>query len=161
MTNILKALKKTMDVEIIRGCNDVPLLSRWKILITPSFRLYLHNFHRSDEDRELHDHPWPFISFIISNGYVEVRPTAEARKAILARRNPGIVDESMQERKRYGAGSLLYRPAGWAHRIELVDGRPSWSLVLALKKTKSWGFFTDNGWIPWRQWTGAKICGDE
>src|SRR5204863_4145770 len=37
-------------------------------------KLMLNYFHRSDEDRELHDHPWQFWSFIILRGYIEHHP---------------------------------------------------------------------------------------
>ncbi|OLE52666.1 MAG: hypothetical protein AUG51_16985 [Acidobacteria bacterium 13_1_20CM_3_53_8] len=39
-----------------------PLLVRFEILHTRWLRIYLHHLMRSDAERHLHDHPWPFVS---------------------------------------------------------------------------------------------------
>lgn len=55
-----------------------PYLSRWYLL--DRFRegkgiaIFLHRFHRGDDDQELHNHPWVWsVSFILAGGYREER----------------------------------------------------------------------------------------
>lgn len=88
------------------------------------FNIYLHHIWRSDIERDLHDHPWSFISLILTGRYEEVTP-ADCRV--------------------FSAGSILLRPAEWQHR--LVLSRPMWTLVFSFKKRRSWGFHTDLGWV--------------
>jgi hypothetical protein len=151
-----------IEKQVIGGCGNVPLLTRWKLLVLPSAQVYLHLFNRSDQDREVHDHPFGFISLILWNGYIEVRPIAAIRQRLArGERVPLSDDPSLYERKRYYPGSLLIRPAWWAHRVQLVaPDKPSWSLVLRTPKQKDWGFFTGDGWRHWTRWQSAKICDD-
>lgn len=149
-------------VEVITGCyDDGPLLTRYKLVQSARLNIYLHIFHRSDEDRELHDHPWTFLSLILWRGYTEVRPRKELR-AILASEgmeSVGRFPDERLERKRYWPGMVLYRPAWWAHRVELPAGARSVSLVLITRKSREWGFFTRDGWKLWRSFVNSRDCG--
>ena len=163
-------LERVFVRETIFRCDEnAPLLIRWKLLNTPWFRLCLHIFHRSDEDRELHDHPWAFFSLILWNGYVEVRPArvyrarmagceAAHRRVPLGLQAALFGDRSTYEHRRILPGTLLFRPARWAHRIEIRPGRPSVSLVLMLRKEREWGFFTTTGWRHWRKFLPSRDC---
>ena len=74
MRRLLHALNPLRRIErlVINGrVNPTPLMTRYKLLLTRWGNLYLHVFHRSDEDRELHDHPWGFVSLILWGGYYE------------------------------------------------------------------------------------------
>lgn len=53
------------------GPDEDPLLIRWVLFRVPAFGVYLHNMRRSDYDRALHDHPWPFVSLVLRGGYWE------------------------------------------------------------------------------------------
>jgi hypothetical protein len=127
----------------INGCTetnnaDSTLLTRYFLIRTKRCgNLYLHIFHRSDEDRELHDHPWTFISLMLWNGYYEVTPKGRSLKL---------------------PGAILYRPATWRHRVELRNDKPSVSLVWVSQKSRTWGFFTDRGWIPFYDFFKDKGC---
>jgi hypothetical protein len=144
-------------------------MTRWRILTTPWFSIKLHHFHRSDEDRELHDHPWLFVSLILWGGYTEVRPDFCIRGALREisleahpRSEVTMASAALYERKRYGPGSLLVRPAWWAHRVELNDEeRGSWSLVIVFPKVQEWGFYKVQGWINWRSFHGAAGCTED
>lgn len=62
---------------IVDRCNKgEPLMVRY--YLTPKilgFRLVLHKFLRSDNNRFFHDHPWNFITFIFKGpGYFEHQP---------------------------------------------------------------------------------------
>jgi hypothetical protein len=110
--------------------------------------LYLHQFHKSD-DPDLHSHPWVWaLSWILSGGYVEERlDDADLRHG---RTMPSI--------RRFRAGSFnLIRKTDY-HRVELVGGRPCWTLFLVGPKFSSWGFWVraTGKFVPWRQYTDER-----
>lgn len=96
------------------------------------FNVYLHNLKRSDAGEIYHDHPWGFISIIVWGSYTEETPT---------------------RRRRYGLGRILIRPARWIHRIEVE--RPAWTLIIAQRSSREWGFHTPAGFKPWREYDYA------
>lgn len=116
---------------IIRNCEGDPYLIRWKLLRTPWFSIYLHHILR----REMHDHPWNFMTLIMTGGYTE---------------------HTLKGSRFHPSGSLLYRPTPWAHRLELK--RPVWTLVFVGPRKREWGFHTQSGWVPWRMFLRAKGC---
>lgn len=140
---------KLFEKRTIFGCEasgdaESAYLTRWTILGAPSgVGLHLHRFHRSDADT-LHDHPWPFASLILWRGYVE---EAEI----------GAIDSCIV-RERIRPGRLILRPASWIHRVELVDGKPAWTLVLTGRYERQWGFWTAQGWKPWQIYFADKGC---
>ncbi|VBA62307.1 hypothetical protein [Mycobacterium attenuatum] len=90
------------------------------------FNCYLHHFVGSD-DPVPHDHPWPFVSLIISGRYMEVTSAGRTLRR---------------------TGSIAYRPAAYRHRVELIqntNGRetPCWTLVFTGPRRRQWGF-----WCP-------------
>lgn len=153
--------------EDIEGCpGEGPYLTRWHLFDRPNFHIYLHRFNRSDRDRELHDHPWSFFSIILWGGYTEVSLAGAHRPRVLrfggenlTTYQARLTSASLKRRRFYWPGSVLFRRARWAHRIEIADGKTAWSLVIALKKERSWGFFSRDGWIPWRRFTTSRNCG--
>ena len=96
--------------------------------------VYLHHLHTSDEDRALHDHPWSVH---------HVPPERRVRGA--------YADGPTWRRW----GSVLYRPAEWAHRISLT--RPVWTLVIRSGRRRVWGFWTDGEWMDYRTY-GSRFC---
>ena len=44
---------------------------RYRIFSCPLFSIFIHRIYRSDEDLHPHNHPWNFVSIILSGGYVE------------------------------------------------------------------------------------------
>lgn len=137
------------------GVDEPPLMIRYVIFRCAAFGIYLHHFCRSDHDRALHDHPWPYVAIILKGGYWEVHDQDRAGQVVEWR----------------GPGSVLLRPAQWRHRIALPvfgfqdDGRqiqqPSWSLVFVGRRAQRWGFFTPQGWCWWRKYDPWKaICED-
>ena len=143
-SELLKIFRKTV-IESERPGN--PLMIRYILFRCAAWGLYVHHFLRSDYDRALHDHPWPFLAIILKGGYQEVHDQTIDLSVITETRHPGQV---------------LLRPAEWRHRIVLEAGRTSWSLVLVGRRARRWGFFTESGWCWWRQYNTNKwICEDE
>ncbi len=108
------------------------------------WRLHLHHFHRSDEDAELHSHPWALgLSLVLAGGYSEVRRRADNSVVMLAR-PPGTVAALMAET---------------FHRVDLYDERRGcWTLFLSGPVVSSWGFWSrrTHQYTPWRQFVRAK-----
>ena len=111
------------------------------------WQLYLHCIKRSDSDRELHDHPWNFVSIILWRGYVE---------------ETGCIygHEACARRGRKWPGMVLLRPTTWRHRVHIAS-KPAWSLVFTSGKKRTWGFWRDGDFIPWRQFIARKCADSE
>lgn len=118
---------------VIENAAHDPFMVRYKIFRCPWFKVFIHHFLRSDEDSELHDHPWNFTSLILWSGYYEVLPDGGRR------RRPG---------------HIIHHRAVDAHRV-LLD-RPSWSLVIAWGKKRTWGFYTRFGWVSYSDFFDKK-----
>lgn len=123
---------------VIGSCNSPkPLLVRYFLLHTKPISVFLHHLMQSDEDRALHDHPWSFITILLSGGYWEHTQTERLW------------------RRRF---SILYRPAEWQHRLELP--KPVWTLVIKFRSRREWGFIMpQTGWQKWNEYLTA-WCND-
>lgn len=94
-------------------------LDRFTIVGTPLFSIKFHRIYRPDRQRDLHDHPWNFHSFIVKGYYLEILEG----------------NSTPQERKWYS-----YHKAEDFHRIERVSRSPIWTLVFCGKRRRDWGF---------------------
>jgi hypothetical protein len=121
-------------------------LSRLNILTTPWFGIKLHWIREPDQDRDLHDHPWAFASFVLWGGYTEVVPGVfKADDGWHVHHVERIVCWFNYKR----AGSVL-----GAHRISSV--RPGTvTLVFNGPRTHEWGFYTETGWQHWKDYVNA------
>lgn len=107
--------------------------------------VYLHHFHQSDPDRDLHNHPWRWsFSLILAGGYYEERlvENGEHRltKITLDRKAPGI---------NYITGDTF-------HRVVLKDVKNgAWTIFCSGPEVKDWGFMTYAGtFIPHMKYLG-------
>lgn len=129
------------------GPADDPLLVRWILLRVPRIGIYLHKLCRSDYDRALHDHPWPFISIVLRGNYIEVHDQTIDGKPVY---------------EGHGRGAILIRPAEWRHRFILTENTPTWTLVIVGRRQRQWGFFLKDGWCWWRKHNpDLGICEDQ
>jgi hypothetical protein len=85
------------------------------------FSVKLHKIHQSDPS-DLHDHPWPYISIILSGGYFEERKESKIW---------------------YKPGSILFRKANIPHRLIITDIVTT--LVITGPKFRRWGFVSKDG----------------
>lgn len=132
------ALMKCVDIII----NDELYMRRLMIFKCPLFSLYLHKFFKGDDDRCPHDHPWAFLTFILTHGYKE-----EVGGQIFFRKPL----------------RLYYRPAEWLHRVIIEEDDPKpITFVITGKKVREWGFLTTlKGWVHWKDFQkegGSHLC---
>lgn len=141
---IAHAQKRPPDFVI--GGSARPYLLRWWLSRRAKWLpgAYLHCFLRSDDDRALHDHPWPNVSILLRGEYTEHT----------------IAAGGIHRREILRAGDWRFRLSGrFAHRIELHDG-PCWTLFLRGPVYRQWGFHCpDRGWVHWREFTAPTDSG--
>lgn len=150
--------KKVITAVDNDGRDTGPYLIRWAIN-TPLFGVKLHHILRSDEDRDLHDHPWSFLSVILRGGYWEHQATEPLTGPVTDPRcdlRYTATGRPVTTRRWYGPGSVLWRPSPSPHRLELPAGQSAWSLVITGPKNREWGFRTICGWIPSGEYWRAK-----
>jgi hypothetical protein len=109
----------------------------------PRRGIYLHHICRSDDDRDPHCHPWDFTTVVLRGGYVDEQWSAWGTGRAVFGLEP------------CGPGAIRRRRAEHLHRVQLMPGRSSWSLVLTGPKRRSWGFMTLDGWKGWRDYLNA------
>lgn len=146
---------------VIPSCDSTkgPLLTRFHIVKLRYFGVYLHRLHISDDDRALHDHPWSFVTCLISRGYFEWTPTTlNAQCHATELRLIGPYPGQILRRTWHPRFSVLYRPAEFAHRLELTG--PTWTLVLRFKVRRRWGFYLREGWLHWKAYVD-RFCQKE
>lgn len=113
----------------------------WVIPRNRWFNIYLHHVLRSDEDRALHDHPWWNVSIILKGGYFEHTP-----------------DDVFWR----GAGSVVFRRAKSAHRLEIhpATAPHAWTLFITGPVIRQWGFHCPQGWVHWKDFVDETDTGN-
>ena len=133
------------------GYGADPLLKRYILFRCPWFGVYVHKLLRSDYQRSLHDHPWPFISVMLHGAYVEVYDN----------QRDGLSGEIYRHRH---FPDIVFRPAKWRHRV-LIDTKTAlgaWTLVFVGPRQRKWGFWVKGEWCWWRKHNQElNICEDE
>jgi hypothetical protein len=111
-------------------------LRRW--FMTPKQKWYrprfLHLILLPDEGRDPHDHPGPFTTTILMNGYDEevYYPRVPAREGGYGR--PGNPRVNVAR-----VGTTLHNPEGHVHIVKLIGPTLSW--VVGWNRGKKWGFW--------------------
>jgi hypothetical protein len=149
---IARVSRRCPDFQIGGAAN--PYCNRWWVIPRNRwFNIYLHQFVRDDDDRALHDHPWPNCSLLLRGSYRE----------ILFVNQPdvfGPLPRTIEAPRR--RWRLVFRRASTAHRVVLprdANNRaiPCWSLFFTGPVLRSWGFWCPQGrWIHWRDFTAGE-----
>lgn len=126
---------------IMDRVSDEPYLERYYLLLKERdrfpFNIFLHKFLKGDPD-DLHDHPWPYATFILKGGYYEWTPRFN---------EDGIkIGETRHWR---GPGHLRVNSADSYHRIELKENVTCWTLFMPGPHRKEWGFNVEGSWVKW------------
>ena len=131
--------------DFIIGPTDDPYMYRWYVIPKNRwFNIYLHQFHRSDEPRAEHDHPWHSLSLILDGCVHEIYG------------NPADNIRAITK------GQIVYRSAKFTHRIvfhKVLNSLSKYAHTLPITlfitgpKIRDWGFHCPKGWVPWQQFT--------
>jgi len=118
-------------------------LTRLNLIQTPWFSVKLHWILRPDPDRDLHDHPWPFVSFVLRGGYEEYESK----------------DPKNEPGKLRKVNWFNYKNTKTAHRISYAKpGTLTLIFSGARSNQKEWGFFDQEtrSYTDWREYEGNK-----
>jgi len=113
-------------------CTYQKYLWRYYILKTSFCEIMIHRFFDGDIG-PLHDHPWDSFNIILRTGYIEETLNGKFR------RKPGYIGG---------------RTAKGFHKVHLIPNTNGkvWTLFVTLKRKKTWGFLTKNGWLPFNEY---------
>ncbi len=128
LIRFLKSLASERRVIPDRLDPSRPYLTRWYLIGGPQhrwFTLALHEFHTSDPT-DLHDHPFSYLTLILTGGYREETP------------------EGVFWRK---PGHFRFRSARSRHRIQLEGREPVYTLFFMGPRLRNWGFVKNDHWI--------------
>lgn len=105
----------------------------------------IHHIMRSDNDRALHDHPWPSTSIILSGGYWEIEPEEQEQDP--------RADSYAFTRTWKGPGAITSRAAHDRHRLEVPPGGSAWTMFIMGAWERDWGFHDpETGFVYWREY---------
>lgn len=110
-------------------------LRRLYVIATPWFSVMIHWIVAPDPDRDPHDHPWSFYSFIWRGGYYEWVYPQDGRKQL--------------HRHERWSGHLM-RAEG-VHKIEEVE-EGTITVVITGPRRREWGFSTPGGWVHYKDY---------
>ncbi len=105
------------------GKPECPYLVRW-VLNLGLFSVRLHHWVRSDDRRHRHDHPWWFITIVLSGGYF---------------------DQTDSKDEWLPAGSIRLRKPLHKHIVYVPPGG-CWTVLLTGPRLRNWGFYVGKKW---------------
>lgn len=128
--------------DFIIGDPDNPYMLRWWWLPRNKFfNVYIHKILKDDDDRALHDHPWPSLSHMVS-GVIEEHYLCPAR--IWTRKRTLI------------KGQWVWRSAKFAHRLAVPPQSDTpMTIFITGPRVRDWGFHCPKGWRHWKDFVSA------
>jgi hypothetical protein len=132
MKLLSKLINSLLLVKEIKSKQGEVHFRRYRLLQTPWFAIYIHHILISDQDKDMHDHPWNFTSVILEGAYREVSSYPSNFDKIYVRD--------------YYSGDVIEHQAQDAHKITLVSDEV-WTLVFTSGRVREWGYQTPVGWI--------------
>lgn len=120
-------------VDIPNWSGDGVYLTRWRVIETPLFAVFVHRFRGPDPRPTLHDHPWNFLSVVLRGGYVERR----------------LDPKTLRVRVHRPVRLLNYVRSSDAHAIVSLDRDPTWTLLFVGRRRRTWGYLEQVGdhWV--------------
>ena len=112
-------------------------MRRYHLINNRKFGIRLHHIRLPDYGRELHDHPFDFVSIVLKGWYIEKLMDAP-------------------QRVMHGFGRPHYRKAETSHVITDVSKNGVWTLVFRGPIRRRWGFWQSQNkkmkWVPHSQY---------
>jgi hypothetical protein len=145
------AIMDSRKPDFIVGPASNPYMLRWHLARSRHMGgLYLHHFVRDDDDRALHDHPWPSASLTLAGAVQE----------IYAPRGADPSNKLTHVARLILPGQVTIRGARFAHRIVLRTDTAT-TLFLIGPETREWGFWCPQGWRRWQDYVLQRPDGNE
>jgi len=118
-------------------------LRRLRVFQTPWLAMYVHWIFLPDGARAPHDHPWNFWSLILRGGYSEMFYPY-----------PHVARDLHMHAREWNRWSWHKMPRESAHNI-LTLQPGTITLVFTGKRRRVWGFWTDDGFVPFNEYEGT------
>lgn len=150
---LLAGLDLLWKREVI-GQEECPLMLRWTLADLGGLKLLVHHFPPEISDRDPHDHPRPFVTFVLRGRYRDEswhQLSGELEEKHGLRLGEGIVPpEGIRRVEHVRAGAVKYRAAEHMHIVE-TDEVGCWTLVVMGPLKREWGFMRleSGSWWPW------------
>lgn len=173
LRSILRApIQFARNPEVI-GQKDCPLLYRWTLIKFGSMvdptddrqrhsrgKLMLHHFLPESRDRDIHSHPWGFVTIVLRGWYDDIS-LCDLCEGTGRFKNPNLNGEWIKCGKCGGSGNgrtermkpgmVRYRPT--SHKHKTISGpNGCWTIVITGPIRQMWGFFRNGEWLPWREY---------
>lgn len=112
----------------------------------------LHWIRKADRDRELHDHPFNYCTFVLNGWYTEQYIPHDRLNASYMRLWQGSTKclngtSEMEQFRTISAGGYMQAEVGQFHRIASVSEDGVWTLFFMGQDTGKWGFLVDGRWM--------------
>lgn len=153
---------RLLKPEVI-GAPDCPLFHRWtfgtdRLMRNMPVKFLLHHFLANADDRDVHDHPRPFITFVLQGGYDDMKPCETCmgvgswpQRNGAAAQCPTCGGEGVELNERMRAGMVRCRPARHRHRTKVHrDG--CWTFVIMGPIERDWGFWRSGRFYKFRDY---------
>lgn len=152
MLNLLRWLFLIREIKSQEG---VLHFQRWRLIQTPWFAVYIHRIFKADEDKHCHDHPWSFLSVILSGGYSAYWPLYES--AVIACHKSSRTGWLVRN---VVTGSIKYYKSTQPHRITRLINGPTTSLIFTGPRHREWGYDVDGEWVHNKEYRLRKREGE-
>jgi hypothetical protein len=145
LTRLLLRFARPYHKGHLLHADGTPYMRRFGLFETRWLSARVHHIATADWDRDMHDHPWNFVSVVLAGGYTEDRPPC--------RHKPQWIDgDELRTASRRSAPSVAFRRATDRHVISSVDPE-TWTLFIYGPILQWWGFLH-----PRRKNLLARLC---
>lgn len=123
---------------------------RYKLI---PFSIRLHHIVTCDQDRELHDHPWPARTIILRGNYIEIRLEGAHRSVNPETGEVHFLGGTEVEYNRFPGDTATLQFEEF-HRIIRVSEGGVWTLFISWPWAGDWGFLVGGVKVWWRKHLG-------
>lgn len=109
------------------GNKDCPYAYRWTLNLW-LFAVRVHQWITTEDSRNLHDHPWNFITLVVKGGYTDVSHRADT------------IPHTHYDKLEFL--SLRYRKADHRHYVMVNEGG-CWTVLLTGPVIRNWGYWVN------------------
>jgi hypothetical protein len=150
-----KQLAKRLPRRLITALDGRPIMTRyllWGTLALPGDdsttlpnSAFLHEFHASDSDRSMHNHPWEWATSTVLHGYIK-----EVRASRMSYQGALVYCPAPTTHYHHIGDHTSYTPEDYHRVVEVGDN--TWTLFVTGRNTGEWGFRVDKKHVPWQEY---------